>query len=147
MLKGFSLTEVVGDLFTVDSRFCLCHCVSADLAMGKGIAVQFKKRFGRVGELKEQGKKVGEAAVLEDADHGRAIYYLITKESYWGKPTYKTLGKALVEMRAHMKAKGYTKLAMPRIGCGLDKLQWKKVKEVISEVFGGTPVQVVVYVL
>ena len=34
----------------------LAHCVSADMRMGKGIAVEFKKRYGHVEELKEQSK-------------------------------------------------------------------------------------------
>ena len=44
-----------GDLFSCDSESSLAHCVSADLHMGKGIAVLFKKKFGRVPELKKQG--------------------------------------------------------------------------------------------
>lgn len=35
------------------------------MAMGKGIAVQLKKRFGNLENLKDQGATVGEAAVLD----------------------------------------------------------------------------------
>jgi len=45
-------TEVSGDLFT--SPDSLVHCVSRDLHMGKGIATEFKKRFGGVDELRQQ---------------------------------------------------------------------------------------------
>lgn len=38
------------------------------------------------------------------------------------------------------------KLAMPRIGCGLDRLQWVKVKEIIEEVFANTNVEILVCV-
>ena len=44
-----------GDLFSCDPESSLAHCVSADLHMGKGIAVLFKKKFGCVSELKRQG--------------------------------------------------------------------------------------------
>lgn len=38
------------------------------------------------------------------------------------------------------------KLAMPRIGCGLDKLEWSKVKAIIEEVFADTDVEILVCV-
>ena len=34
------------------------HCISADVKMGKGIAVLFKKKFGKVDEIKKQGKQI-----------------------------------------------------------------------------------------
>jgi len=37
------------------------------------------------------------------------------------------------------------KLAMPRIGCGLDGLNWPKVKEIICQVFQADSVELVVY--
>jgi O-acetyl-ADP-ribose deacetylase (regulator of RNase III) len=40
-----------------------------------------------------------------------------------------------------------TKLAMPRIGAGLDKLDWEQVKEVIEDVFEDTDIEITVYVL
>ena len=48
-------SEVRGDLFSCPATASLAHCVSEDMAMGKGIAIVFKKRFGGVRELKEQG--------------------------------------------------------------------------------------------
>ena len=47
--------EVKGDLFSCPSSSSLAHCVSEDMAMGKGVAVLFKKEFGGVGDLKAQG--------------------------------------------------------------------------------------------
>ena len=47
--------ETKGDLFYCSESESLAHCISADVAMGKGIAVIFKKKFGGVRELKNQG--------------------------------------------------------------------------------------------
>ena len=52
----FEYREVRGDLFACPPSASLAHCVSEDLAMGRGIAKIFKKEFGGVKELKEQGK-------------------------------------------------------------------------------------------
>lgn len=37
------------------------------------------------------------------------------------------------------------KLAIPRIGCGLDGLVWQKVKDLLQEVFKNTPIEIIVY--
>lgn len=49
------MKEIKGDLFSCPNNSSLAHCISADVAMGKGIAVLFKKKFGGVQELKKQG--------------------------------------------------------------------------------------------
>lgn len=35
-------------------------------------------------------------------------------------------------------------LAMPKIGCGLDRLEWADVRDIIKEVFGGMDIEVIV---
>lgn len=52
------VTELHTDLFNCPPESSLAHCVSQDLKMGKGIAVEFRERFGRVDELEKQKKKV-----------------------------------------------------------------------------------------
>ena len=37
--------EEVRDLFSVSEDYYLAHCISADFGMGKGIVVEFNKRF------------------------------------------------------------------------------------------------------
>ena len=37
-----------------------------------------------------------------------------------------------------------TKLAMPKIGCGLDRLQWDKVYDIICDVFKDTDVDILI---
>ena len=45
-------TEIEGDLFQVNNNnVSIAHCVSTDMEMSQGIAVEFKQRFGRVDEL------------------------------------------------------------------------------------------------
>lgn len=41
-----------GNLFTVPTDYILCHCISADFALGAGIAKQFDERFNLRNKLK-----------------------------------------------------------------------------------------------
>lgn len=140
------LEEIVGDLFTgSDQSDSLCHCVSEDFAMGKGIAVLFKNKFGGVTSLKQQNAKVGSIAVLSKDD--RFIYYLITKAKYWHKPTMCDLEGSLRSLRTHCEANNVSQLSMPRIGCGLDHLKWPEVKALIVSVFRDLPIRIKVFQL
>ncbi|KAH8295780.1 hypothetical protein KR018_008763, partial [Drosophila ironensis] len=130
----YKISEVDGDLFSAPKTHSLAHCVGADLAMGAGIAVKFKQVYGKVDELRAQKASSGEVAVLKDED--RYIYYLVTKPQSWGKPTYESLQASLEQMREHMRQNNINKLAIPKIGCGIDGLEWGKVNSVLEYVFG-----------
>jgi O-acetyl-ADP-ribose deacetylase (regulator of RNase III) len=107
--------------------------------------VDFKKRFGRVGELKAQNVEVGSVATLYIEEEKRWVYYLVTKEHYNGKPTMETLRASLVACRTHAIEKGVKCIAMPRIGCGLDRLNWSLVKRMIDEVFEESGIEIKIY--
>lgn len=86
-----------GDIFTAPDHYALAHCVSRDLKMRAGIAQDFREKFGHTQELLEQNCSVGEVATLQVQK--RNIYYLITKENYYEKPTYDVMWKVLVNLR------------------------------------------------
>lgn len=148
-----TLKEVHQDLFTVPKDYILVHCISADFALGAGIAKEFAKR-GVKKALQTDSfysaliNKVGKCLITFATDW-RAEYNLVTKEKYWYKPTYETLRAALEEAKVYsiIPSQSETetlKLAMPKIGCGLDKLQWNKVKQIIEEVFADMDVEILV---
>lgn len=96
-----------------------------------------------MGELNNQRSKQGGLAVLEN--EGRFIYYLVTKRVSSGKPTYETLWKSLTKMRNHMVENKVSKLALPKIGCGLDRLEWSNVRSMLEYLFKDVDVSIVVY--
>lgn len=130
------------DLFEMSDDYALAHCVAEDLAMYRGIAAEFVARFGGREILRSQRKKVGEVAVL--ATTSKTIFYLITKRNSNGKPTLATLQKALTSLKAECGSRKIPRVAMPQIGCGLDKLDWGHVKEMIRNTFSGSGVEVVI---
>lgn len=133
--------EIKADLFTCDTH--MAHCVSADFKMGAGIAKVFKNKYGNVDILKQQKVVVGGVAVLVCDDVH--IFYLVTKEKYWYKPTYNTIKSSLISMKRYCRDHHITEVSMPKIGCGLDKLNWKKVKSIIKSVLAG--IKVSIYIL
>lgn len=140
--------EEIRDLFAVSEEYYLAHCISADFGMGKGIVVEFNKRFDMKRKLQTCFNGYLEEFIEEDYKSdclmmGR-VFNLITKERYWNKPTYSTMHGALEIMRKLAIENDVKKIAMPIIGCGLDKLHWDKVSEIIKEIFKDTDIEILV---
>ncbi|XP_064540604.1 uncharacterized protein Targ2 [Drosophila montana] len=137
------ITEAKGNLFSAPENFALVHSVSADFAMCAGINLQFRCKFGQVDELKRQQRHTGNVAVLEQG--GRFIYNLVTKERAHEKCTYTALYYALLAMRDHMREHSVTKLAIPRLGCGIDRLDWLRVRSLLELVFVSDSVDIIAF--
>lgn len=137
--------EIKQDLFLNPPPYA--HCISSDFGMGAGIVIEFNKRFNMKNELLEaypngwvDDFSKGYIGVIKHLD----VYNLVTKEKYWNKPTYESLKKSLICMRDKMVIDGDSKISMPKIGCGIDRLNWDKVREIIKDVFKDTNIEICV---
>jgi len=88
---------------------------------------------------------IGEVGVLRRGN--RYIYYLVTKDRYFHKPTLGNLRHSLECTLCHCQQHGVTRLAMPRIGCGLDNLNWSDVSQMLDEIFVSSDIHVTVFSL
>lgn len=140
--------EKVMDLFSVSDDYYFAQCISADFAMGKGIAVEFNNRFNVKVHLKQRyadylyiynyEQRIGDC-ILD----GRVLN-LITKERYYQKPTYNSITIALLTMSSICRSKGIKKVAMPLIGCGLDRLEWLRVSGIIQDIFKDMDIEILI---
>jgi len=142
-----NLTIEKRNIFTLDKKeWYFAHCISLDCKMGAGIAVKMKKKF-HLGGLEEAIKNFPFADFIKVPVCFRhnGVLNLITKKKYYGKPTYETMKGALVSMW-HLVDNNpeIKKIAMPKIGCGLDRLSWPKVLEIITEIFKDTDIEILV---
>lgn len=139
--------EEQGDLFAEEilREYSLCHCISSDFALGAGIAKIFAK-MGVKKKLAEQYQKQwqGSGYCLFTETDNVFIANLVTKERYFHKPTLETLRQALEDLRKQALERGLKKFAMPKIGCGLDKLEWNDVSVIIKEVFNDIEIDILV---
>lgn len=136
-----SVQEIESDLFALPGDYVLAHCISADARMGKGIAAEFVRRFD-LRPLQEQAAR--QPLEIGSCVRQGRVMNLVTKAKYFNKPTYASLTEALHSLREVCEADGVTRLAMPRIGSGLDRLRWEKVREIVLDVFADSPIEIVV---
>ncbi len=138
--------EVQKDLFTVPQGYYLAHCISGDYALGAGIAKAFDQVYNMRFKLHrdyaipdgEKYANVGRALLVDN------VFNLVTKQRCFHKPTYDTLYETLVDMKEQCENFDIEKIAMPLIGCGLDRLDWAQVKDVIEDVFGETDIEILI---
>ena len=139
------------DITTVDTTgVIIAHCIAADLSWGGGIApviirdmynAELQCRYkcstnpnGFTGDLQPG------MAMTVGTEKGTFVN-LITKAHSWDKPTYLTLTNSLKMFRQYL-AMNFAEpkvIVMPKIGCGLDRLEWEVVSEIIKGVFSETP--------
>lgn len=138
------------DLLTVPQGYMIAHCISADFALGAGVAKQIDEAFNMRemlnlmwGKISDMDGKWSAPCCLPCMN----VFNLVTKERYYHKPTLNSLEVALNEMKDYAVEMGVKKIAMPQIGCGLDRLNWSDVSILIEEVFGGTDIEILVCVL
>lgn len=142
-------SEVRADLFSLGSEYMFAHCISSDYAMGAGIA----KRFTEIGVKDALFGEYGVPQISADGHtdrwhsvgycvpvtvRNRIVFNLVTKERYWQKPTYATLTQALENMKQIINEQhdiSPVQIAMPKLGCGLDRLRWDSVRQIILSVF------------
>ena len=138
--------EKQGDLFSLKYDYFLVHCISADYALGKGIAKTFDSKYNMREKLfatypidkNQEDQYVGKALLIEN------VFNLVTKKRYFQKPTYDVLQGALDNLAEQCAEKEINRLAMPMIGCGLDKLNWVNVRSMIIETFRNTEIEIVI---
>ena len=130
------------DLFTMKQGYYLAHCISADFALGAGIAKAFdsvyKMRFKLFRHYPDYEYHCGDALLIDN------VFNLVTKRKCWGKPTYESLRESLEMMREQLEFLDATKLAMPKIASGLDRLDWNQVYDIICEVFDDMDIEIVI---
>ena len=129
--------------------FSYAQCISQDTERGmfKGIAVDFLRMFPVLESLRcmQMEGRLGTAVPVTTSEV--FIYNLISKEKYYKKPTLDLLRRCLVSMNEHAVLNNVPGINMPLIGSGLDRLDFRKVFQLICDVFGGSRVHIQIYYL
>ena len=82
-----------------------------------------------------------------DSTGKRYIYNLVTRERFYNEPNLSTLSETLEAMKIHAGMNGVSTIAIPKLGCGLDQLNWPEVVKLLQDIFAYADVQLVVNTL
>jgi len=138
----------IGDLFASQAQ-TLVNTVNCVGVMGKGVALEFKKRWPAMFEdyqrrCERKAVRLGEPYLYRDAT-GVSIVNFPTK-GHWRSPArLADIERGLDHLAAHIGEWGITSMAMPPLGCGNGGLDWSEVGPLIYRKLRGLPVDVEVF--
>ena len=95
--------------------------------MGAGIAVRMAETYN----LREAMNKIG-MLPWPSCMYINGVLNMVTKERSNDKPSYTDFAKALRELHKVCDENNIRSLVMPRIGCGLDALDWSIVSSLLE---------------
>jgi O-acetyl-ADP-ribose deacetylase (regulator of RNase III) len=131
-----------GDLFNSGAE-ALVNPVNCVGVMGKGLALQFKKRFPRNFDHYKQAcdsksLQPGHVLVVETGDVAPAwIINLPTKRHWRAKSQLGDIVSGLQALRNELLARGIQSVAIPALGAGLGGLSWAEVRSAIETELAG----------
>ncbi len=132
-----------GDLFSADAE-ALVNTVNCVGVMGKGIALQFKKRFP------DNFKDYSEACKRKEVQPGHMFVfetrrpdgnpkYIInfpTKRHWRARSRLDDVKAGLADLADQIRRWKIRSIAMPALGCGHGGLEWEEVRSQIEKEFG-----------
>ena len=139
---------VKGDIFNSPSKI-IVNTVNIVGVMGKGVALEFKKRypemFDRYQELCEkQLLDVGKLYLWRGSE--KWVLLFPTKK-HWRYPSkIEYIEKGLQKFVENWDKLGSNTISFPRLGCGNGGLDWQDVKPLMEKYLSKIPMQILVYV-
>jgi len=137
------MIEIVGDIW---EQKCDWLCITTNgivkkdgrAVMGKGIALQAKKRYPNIDrilakKIRERGNIV--SSLLRDHENEKWIISFPTKDD-WKKPSsLKLIAESAKQLKQHFDDYNLKPLVMlPRPGCSCGGLEWKDVKQILLNI-------------
>ena len=148
------------DLMLIDSKYAICHCISADCAMGKGVVVPIVKKYVGIKQAcqnfaKSNNENIVVGRAFRYACEAGIVYNLFSKKIFRHKAGYgvtieqyhSNLKSCLEDMKSQMLSNDEKFIAMPKIACGLDRCEWKDVEQIIKDVFDDADIEILVCVI
>ena len=139
---------LVGDLFASKAQ-TLVNTVNCVGVMGKGVALEFKKRFPEMFEdyvkrCRAGLVKLGEPYLYRNLV-GPWILNFPTKHHWRSVSSLSSIVQGLRYLVAHYKEWGITSLAVPPLGCGHGQLEWRVVGPTLYRYLNSMDIPVELY--
>lgn len=127
---------LVGDLFASPAQ-PLVNAVNCVGVMGKGIALEFKRRYPAM--YADYAQRCATGSVRPGEPYlfaGQPLPWILNfpTKRHWRSPSrLEDIVAGLANLERHYQAWGITSLATPALGCGLGRLAWREVGPILYQ--------------
>lgn len=133
---------VKGDIFQANTQV-IVNTVNCKGVMGKGIALEFRRRYPKMYEVYkkecDEGKLTIGAPSLYKVDEDHWILNFPTK-NHWRYPSkLEYIEEGLKTFISKYKEWGIKSIAFPKLGCQHGGLKWSDVKPLMEHYLGNLP--------
>lgn len=134
------MVELEINIMGVPQGYYLAQGISRDLNFKVGLPAVFEKQYNMAAKLKRNYTDIelGKALLVDN------VFNLVAKDSSYDFPDRDMLMDAIINMRDQMETNMVTKLAIPKICCGRNGLDWDDVKNMFEFIFDDSDVQILV---
>ena len=134
------MVELEINIMGVPQGYYLAQGISRDLNFKVGLPAVFEKQYNMAVKLKRNYTDIelGKALLVDN------VFNLVAKDSSYDFPDRDMLMDAIINMRDQMETNMVTKLAIPKICCGRNGLDWDDVKSMFEFIFDDSDVQILV---
>ncbi|UNP29291.1 macro domain-containing protein [Lysobacter gummosus] len=129
------LSLEIGDIFSTPDVIAFAHGCNCAGAMGKGIAVSFRRHWPAMYQEYRRRCAVGEfklGDVFLWEQENISIFNLGTQQSWRTKAEYWAVKKSLSEMVRLAEDRKVREIVLPRIGAGLGDLEWQDIQATLQ---------------
>ena len=139
---------IEGDIFKSPAQV-IVNTVNTVGVMGKGIALEFKKRypdmFQAYRDICDRRKlKTGSLMLYYEPDHWVLLFP--TKENWRNPSRMEYIEAGLAKFCRTYAEKGITSVAFPKLGCGNGELNWSEVQPVMEKYLKDLPIDIYIYI-
>lgn len=137
-----------GNLFESKAK-ALVNPVNCVGIMGRGLALEFKRRFPSMFSEYHEACRTGRLRpgnlLISVISENRIIICFPTKYHWQNPSRIEYIEKGLDTLRKYLISMPDLSIAIPPLGCGLGGLDWNEVKLLIVEKLKGLPNEILVY--
>jgi O-acetyl-ADP-ribose deacetylase (regulator of RNase III) len=144
------ITYVEGDLFQSPAR-ALVNPVNTAGVMGKGLALEFKRRYPAMFEqyrdlCEKKQLDVGQLWIFKTPD--KWILNFPTKKHWRQKSEVEYIEAGLERFVAIYQEEGIDSIAFPQLGCGSGQLDWEtQVRSLMEKYLGSLPIPIHIHIV
>lgn len=135
-----------GSIFDSGAQ-ALVNPVNTVGVMGKGLALEFKKRFfnnfvAYKSACYQAKLRAGDVLVFD----GYPLILNAATKGHWRNPSdLNDVEMCLFNIRYEIYDRNISSIAIPALGCGLGGLIWSDVKSMIERILGEVPIPILVF--
>ncbi|MBU4501421.1 MAG: macro domain-containing protein [Nanoarchaeota archaeon] len=143
------IRHIVGKSIFDTKLQAIVNTVNCDGVMGKGLALEFKRRYPDM--FKEYKEKCLKGEIKPGLLHiyridKKVIINFPTKKHWKNKSRMEYIEKGLLYLKNNYKAWGLKSIAFPKLGCDLGGLDWSEVKVLMEGYLKKFDIPIEIYV-